>query len=353
MDLIGQFKILKYKGLFEKIIRDRIMFKKNKVIEISNHSDATIKLIPKYFVNITPIPKMKIYYQNEKILIEILETIPNQFFTLLFISDQETFQYSYNKGLKVQLNNETNFHIGLFSQFPNEFILSFTFSGMKVANKSTISTLYKKGFQLKKILGEGAQGTVFSGCDLLENSCEYAIKVMNKKNPLANKNEYFISQEMSDANIAPKLFAYHQGKNKDLIIMQKYDISIQEYILIYGSLPENMIMRLKEKIDQMHQHGVIHRDLLPKNVVIKMGDNNQPTDVFIIDWNVSFSRKVDQEPVIFKKLERVIQYHQEEYDHLQSFVLKKMAFIISSEKIQTFSDLDFVIVDFLYFMNEQ
>ena len=117
-------------------------------------------------------------------------------------------------------------------------------------------------------------------------------------------NEVETTQIASDLGVAPKLFnsficpdvlRFPEGGNLiplGFIIQEKWDITLGDYYKTYEEkIPPNLITELKRKVKLLHQHGIVHADIHPGNVVLKIiqlpDGNIKPIDIALIDFGTS------------------------------------------------------------------
>jgi len=133
----------------------------------------------------------------------------------------------------------------------------------------------------KNFLGKGGAAMVFS----LETQCIKLLKnrhnsdLVNQYN-LGNtvQNEFFIQSLLNNFDIggvhSPKIIAYYIGKENAAIIMEKLTAAnLQLVINKTEDLPkkfdpENFIIQLEQYIYEMHDLGIVHGDLFPRNIMI-------------------------------------------------------------------------------------
>ncbi|HSV51030.1 MAG TPA: HDOD domain-containing protein [Burkholderiaceae bacterium] len=133
-------------------------------------------------------------------------------------------------------------------------------------------------FELRKILGKGAQATVWLGFDpRLER--EVAIKVMR---PFAADGAQMLSEWLQEARsvsrlahprIVPVFEADVHEQQPYLVFEYVAGISLAEYLRQRGALPPRdaviLMLDVLGALEAAHAAGVIHRDLKPSNVLVE------------------------------------------------------------------------------------
>lgn len=92
-------------------------------------------------------------------------------------------------------------------------------------------------------------------------------------NSLVVKNELLITQEMSTKGIGPKVHAIALTRNEGTIIMDRYEGNLAELLLLYQKNKnlslDPILTTVRKLITNMHINGIIHRDLIPANILYK------------------------------------------------------------------------------------
>lgn len=162
-----------------------------------------------------------------------------------------------------------------------------------------------RGYELKKVLGRGAYGSVASLC--LKDDCNYAVKMM--RTAVVEPNEIEIIKKLSNMGIGPRFIDMwtcpavegNDGDTVSFIVSEKWDGELPVGIC----LPTTVLQKLCVEISKLGNAGFVHGDILEKNVLVKY--NNKKTGIIdatltdfgtvetVKEWkqNKAFGRKGD------------------------------------------------------------
>jgi serine/threonine protein kinase len=148
----------------------------------------------------------------------------------------------------------------------------------------TVSQTCLKGFELKPFLmGRGAYGSVAQAC--LKDRCDYAVKMMRTQN--VNKEEIAIIKELSGLGIGAKFIdswecdpADFQAPLLDQPVMDEDSSSITMIVsekwdsqLPFDTcIDPKILVKLCGEIQTLHELGLVHGDILEKNILVKTKD---------------------------------------------------------------------------------
>jgi casein kinase 1 len=146
-------------------------------------------------------------------------------------------------------------------------------------------------FSLGVPIGNGAFGQVFVGYDTKKRNREVAIKLEKSscKHPQL-RFEAKVYQELQNCPGVPKLIYYGQDGQYNVLVIQRLGHSL-EHLFRYCnhrfSLKTVLLLadQMLERLQTLHDHRVIHRDLKPDNFVF--GLENHCNDVYLIDFGLS------------------------------------------------------------------
>ncbi len=131
-------------------------------------------------------------------------------------------------------------------------------------------------FQLKRILGRGAQGVVWLGFDpLLE--CEVAIKNIHNLGSDAQALQRWLDEarevsRLSHPRIVPALEAGVDAGRAYLVFERVSGLTLDQYLRQLGALDDKtavtMMLDVLAALGHAHAAGVIHRNLKPANILL-------------------------------------------------------------------------------------
>ena len=144
-----------------------------------------------------------------------------------------------------------------------------------------------------KKLGGGAFGKIYS-CINNKTKELYACKIEkpNIEHPQLN-NEYKILNIFKNSQFFPKCYKFCSSPHGNLLILELLGPNLE---VIMSNLPNKrysmkstlMIMRqCLERLKEMHDKGIIHRDMKPENLVI--GYKGKEKNIYLIDFGLSKS----------------------------------------------------------------
>lgn len=141
-------------------------------------------------------------------------------------------------------------------------------------------------FELEKVLGQGASGTVYLARDSFSGE-NVALKVLNPevlKNPDSMRR--INAQFMSEASLAGKLAHPHIASILEASISQEQAYIAIEYVpggdLRRFTMPEHLLspedvteiaFKCCGALDYAYRQGIVHRDIKPANILLVEGTN--------------------------------------------------------------------------------
>ena len=153
-------------------------------------------------------------------------------------------------------------------------------------------------YELKRVLGKGASGTVYLGIDTFTKA-EVAVKVIDPevfKDPQHGK--FLRTQFLNEASLAGKLNHPHIVSILDAVVTEDSGLIAMEYVaggnLTQRTSPQNLFstedaiqvgFKCCGALDYAFKQGVIHRDIKPANIMISRG-----TDIKITDFGAAYLR---------------------------------------------------------------
>ncbi len=130
-------------------------------------------------------------------------------------------------------------------------------------------------FELRRVLGKGAQATVWLGFDpRLER--EVAVKLMKPEADSAAVSQWLVEarsvSRLTHPNIVPVFEADVLDGQPFLVFEYVPGRTLTEHLRVRGALPAReaveLMLGVLDALEAAHQAGVIHRDLKPSNVLV-------------------------------------------------------------------------------------
>jgi len=146
-----------------------------------------------------------------------------------------------------------------------------------------------ENYNIIKKIGSGSFGDVFKGLDKTTNQ-NVAIKVENtSKNPRL-QYEFDLYKELESDNGIPKIEWFGTISKKNILIMEYLGPSLDDLFEFcnkqFSLKTVSMIaLQLLDRIEFIHKHNIIHRDIKPDNFLIGTGKNKNK--IYIIDLGLS------------------------------------------------------------------
>jgi hypothetical protein len=181
----------------------------------------------------------------------------------------------FNAPLKPPVTKKVNSTAKKYFHVPGKF------------NKN-VEVLCLNGYELKKFVAEGAYGAVLQVCNTLENNCQYALKIQKfagfsdrERWEFEVKNTEMLSKKY---NIGPKFVGFWLCENENT------GISVAElWSRVLSSkdcLSPELLNKLSNEIKTINGLGLVHGDILEKNVLVKTNSSNNITDITLTDFGI-------------------------------------------------------------------
>jgi eukaryotic-like serine/threonine-protein kinase len=160
-------------------------------------------------------------------------------------------------------------------------------------------------FEIERHIASGGMGEIYRG-HAVETGDVVAIKVMRTDladNTMAlalfRKEASALHYIHHDAIVRYYIFSLDPGTGRHYLAMEFVDGQPLSDLLKQGPLSFEAVRNLQERLasglDAAHQHGIIHRDLSPDNVLIPSGDVGRAK---IIDFGIARSTKSNDGTII-------------------------------------------------------
>ena len=179
---------------------------------------------------------------------------------------------------------------------------STTTSSIKEENERRLT----KEFSIipSKQLGKGGFGQIYLGRNIHKNYL-VAIKVEEQIQRSHLTMEYQILKEIQGVNGIPKVYELHTGRKHNYLIMQLLGKSLDKLFTETNrhfsiKTVSQIAYQMVQRIEYIHSHGYIHRDIKPGNFLI--GKENSKI-LFIIDFGLSkkYIDKNTNKHILFKE----------------------------------------------------
>ena len=146
---------------------------------------------------------------------------------------------------------------------------------------------------LNKKLGNGAFGEIYLGLNQ-KNYQEVAIKLEKKINKPQLHHETRILKELQRGTGIPKIYYFHQLPNFSCLIQELLGPSLENLFNLCNrkfSLKTTLILGIQmlNRIEFIHNHGIIHRDIKPGNIFY-LADGT----VKVSDFGIAVDAKIDE-----------------------------------------------------------
>ena len=150
-----------------------------------------------------------------------------------------------------------------------------------------MNELIGKRYNLYEKLGNGKFGSVYKGKHY-KNNTNVAIKFENiQSNIKLLRNETTILKYLyeRDTRNIPAVHWFGTYRENTCLVMSLYDCSLYDYIITKEKLSiskiNSIIYQLVNILNSIHDNGVIHRDIKPQNIMVKVGE------LYLIDFGFS------------------------------------------------------------------
>ena len=150
-----------------------------------------------------------------------------------------------------------------------------------------IGKLFNQRYQIQEKLGSGGTAIVYKGQDTLLNRM-VTIKILREEYA---SNDEFVRRFRHEAQAVASLShgnivsVYDVGfeDNMHYIVMEFVEgLSLKDYIKQKGALPVQpacaIMMQILDGIKYAHEHGIIHRDIKPHNILLGKDGRTKVTD---------------------------------------------------------------------------
>lgn len=174
-----------------------------------------------------------------------------------------------------------------------------------------IHKICMKGYDLKKWLSTGSYGAVYQVCET-EHNCNYVVKIQDLSFPgypsiidPDRKEEWEREWKTSkmlyeDYNIGSKFvgFGFCEDDNIGIIVSELWSGSLAGKGKQSPCLLPNIVNRLEKEVEIIGSLGLVHGDILPKNVLVRKDKSGNITDATLTDFGTVDTDKAWQRKVM-------------------------------------------------------
>jgi casein kinase I family protein HRR25 len=144
-------------------------------------------------------------------------------------------------------------------------------------------------YEIIKKIGTGAFGVVYKAKDKLTGEL-VAIKVEEIKNTSRLDYEYRLYKEIDDNVGFPEIIDFRKTKKNYICVMECLGPSLEDLFDFCDkrfSLKTTLMIGIQilNRIESIHNIGIIHRDIKPDNFLIGLGKNK--SRIYLIDFGLS------------------------------------------------------------------
>jgi serine/threonine protein kinase len=175
----------------------------------------------------------------------------------------------------------------LLSILDDNMVTALRTGGVKPAVVPISQRVEIPGYALKGRLGQGGMGTVYSAQDELTRR-QVAIKVLEQRDEDSLgrfRAEATIMEQLDHPGIA-RVLATGDARSRPYIVMEHIKgVTLDAYVaMMTPTLAEKLTLfaAICDAVEHAHRCGVVHRDLKPKNVMVR-----EDGEVAILDFGIA------------------------------------------------------------------
>lgn len=172
-----------------------------------------------------------------------------------------------------------------------------------MTQEMNVALIVEGKYRLDKKIGEGAFGKIFSGINRNTNE-KVAVKI-EQTSPLSPlQNEARIYAAIRGVKGVPRIRSWGtEGKYNYLVIDLLGESLEDRRICCGGKINQNDVMcfglQMLERIRDIHDCGLIHRDIKPGNFVF--GGSSNPETLFVIDFGLTKVYRLNKKHIAMKQ----------------------------------------------------
>lgn len=160
-------------------------------------------------------------------------------------------------------------------------------------------------YTIIKKIGEGAFGTVYKASKKTEPNKFFAIKIETHNIETRLEYEVDIYRNLQTENGFPKIYDFKKTKKHNIAIMEYLGPTLEELFEFCNhkfSLKTTLMIGIQilNRIEKIHNLGIIHRDIKPDNFLIGVG--KMKSRIYLIDLGLSkpYINKLTNEHIEYK-----------------------------------------------------
>ena len=147
-----------------------------------------------------------------------------------------------------------------------------------VVDFSILDKLESSRYSIIKKIGEGSYGEIFL-VQCVNSGGKYAMKVIDfnlqsNARIVYERELHFALKYQNHPNILSIHDHYIIEDNFGVIVMEKMDVDLMDYLLAKHSLPINesrfIFQQICKAISHLHSHSVAHCDIKPENILLRL-----------------------------------------------------------------------------------
>jgi serine/threonine protein kinase len=163
-------------------------------------------------------------------------------------------------------------------------------------------------YQLLEKLSQGSFGKVFKASNIRTGEIVAIKTEVKTKEQKSLKMEAKIYQYLANNDGFPQLKWFGSTNNVNFLVTNLLECSITKLVQKYGRLSVKTVLLLGiqmiERIQTLHNHYLIHRDIKPDNFMINISDKTNK--IFLIDFGFCKRYNYDGKHIEFKRTTSLI-----------------------------------------------
>lgn len=136
----------------------------------------------------------------------------------------------------------------------------------------------KTRFSIKKLLGEGSFSKLYLAYDsLLDKDVALKVEKIDKQKKIL-LYEYEVLKSLQKLNFIPRIYDFIYGKSLNFIVMELLGMNINNFKKAFNPnelICLELLMKMIDCIEEIHENGYIHRDIKPSNFVLSVNCSDE------------------------------------------------------------------------------